>query len=284
MSAGQFRHWEWSLMRTMKLSILALLALALCSCRADAADSRTLEAQVLALTNAHRVVNGLLPLVRAPELDVAAIRHCNDMATKRFFGHIGSDGSNPIQRVAATGYRWILIGENIAAGYLTAQGVVDAWMASAGHRANILNPRFTEIGLGHLFVAGSPWGTYWTQVFSARTAVPAPPPVPVPVPPTPTPPLVPVGEIPNLVSVLPRAGYPGVTLVTLNGSNFGVVRGAGRVTLRKLNTQVYAAVTHVSWAPEQVTIRFTTPQRGWHFARVVRSDGRGSIQMLFYVR
>lgn len=156
----------------------ALIALLLS--RAHAQDP---TAEVLRLVNQARVRHGLAPIARAAELDVAAERHSRDMAINGFFSHTGSDGSNAGQRANAAGYFWYAWGENIAAGFPTAAAVMEAWMNSPGHRANILQPIFQEIGIAVVQQAGSRYGVYWTQVFGARVggavpSMPAPPPPP----------------------------------------------------------------------------------------------------------
>lgn len=72
--------------------------------------------------------------------------------------HVGSDGSTPDTRIAATGYRASWWGENVAAGSETVDEVMDAWLKSAGHCSNIMSSNFTELGVGEA-------GHYWTQVF-----------------------------------------------------------------------------------------------------------------------
>lgn len=95
-------------------------------------------------------------------LNQAAAAHSVDQATRDRMGHDGSDGSRAGDRIARAGggvSRW---GENVAYGYGSASGVVDGWMGSSGHRANILDPGFTRIGVA---VARSANGTpYWTMV------------------------------------------------------------------------------------------------------------------------
>ncbi|BAU87675.1 allergen V5/tpx-1 family protein [Streptomyces laurentii] len=86
------------------------------------------------------------------------------MAARDFFDHTNPDGDGPGERVTATGYQWSTYGENIAKGQATAAEVMEGWMNSPGHRANILNCDFREIGIG-LHTSGGP---YWTQVFGAR--------------------------------------------------------------------------------------------------------------------
>jgi uncharacterized protein YkwD len=118
---------------------------------------------VLALVNEERAAEGLAPLQRNAELDAAAAGHAADMRANGFFSHTGSDGSNVGQRASQAGYDWSRVGENIAWGYPTAAAVMDGWMNSEGHRANILNAGYTEIGLA-VDGEGSP---LWVQVFAA---------------------------------------------------------------------------------------------------------------------
>jgi uncharacterized protein YkwD len=121
---------------------------------------------LLDLVNQARCENGLTPLVANDQLNNAGLAHDVDMALNNFFSHTGSDGSLPWDRVSAQGYSWQTVGENIAAGYTSVQEVFDGWMNSPGHKANILNPNFKEMGLAHISGAGE-WGHYWTQVFAA---------------------------------------------------------------------------------------------------------------------
>jgi uncharacterized protein YkwD len=92
------------------------------------------------------------------------------MACNDYFSHTGSDGSNVGDRVLAEGYRWSWVGENIFAtstsSSAAAQQAFDAWMASSGHRANILSSDFTEIGIGYVYSADSAYGSYFTAVFA----------------------------------------------------------------------------------------------------------------------
>jgi uncharacterized protein YkwD len=96
----------------------------------------------------------------------AAQRHSNDMARHDFFSHTGSDGTQVTDRIDDTGYNWQTCGENIAAGQRSIREVVNDWLASPGHCANIMNPDFEEMGLGRARNAGSTYGIYWTQVFA----------------------------------------------------------------------------------------------------------------------
>ena len=94
----------------------------------------------------------------------AATGHSQDMATLDFFSHTGSNGSTAAQRITAAGYAWRSMGENIAAGQQSVNQVVDGWIASPGHCANLLDPGFTQVGLACVpGGAGNTYPTYWTM-------------------------------------------------------------------------------------------------------------------------
>ncbi|MFD3539084.1 sigma-70 family RNA polymerase sigma factor [Streptomyces sp. NPDC058662] len=121
--------------------------------------------QVVALVNAERAAAGCGPLKEDAQLRAAAQGHSDDMARRDFFSHTSPDGSDPGGRTTAAGYRWSTYGENIAKGQQTPKSVMDAWMNSEGHRKNILNCAFKDIGVGIHQGPGGPW---WTQNFGAR--------------------------------------------------------------------------------------------------------------------
>ncbi len=129
-------------------------------------DSHDDTQALLDLVNQARCENGLTPLVANDQLGNAGLTHNVDMASNNFFDHVGSDGSLPWDRVGAQGYSWNWVGENIAAGYPDVSSVFDGWMNSPGHKANILNANFQEMGLSHISGVGE-WGHYWTQVFAS---------------------------------------------------------------------------------------------------------------------
>ncbi|MET8450856.1 sigma-70 family RNA polymerase sigma factor [Streptomyces sp. NPDC005209] len=131
---------------------------------AQAAPSGTV-AQVVALVNKERANAGCGPLTEDPQLDKAAQGLSDDMAARNFFDHTDPDGRDPGQRITAAGYRWSTYGENIAQGQQTPASVMDSWMHSPGHRANILNCSFKNIGVGVHKGSGGPW---WTQDFGAK--------------------------------------------------------------------------------------------------------------------
>ncbi len=123
------------------------------------------EQELLRLTNAERARAGLPPLRLAAKLSQAAQRHAEDMVRNRFFSHTGSDGSTLVDRARAVGYNYSMVGENIAAGGATPAATMRQWMNSPGHRQNILNRRFTEIGFGYVSAPSDRYRHYWVQVF-----------------------------------------------------------------------------------------------------------------------
>jgi serralysin len=124
------------------------------------------QQQILSLVNIERSKAGLQPLTLNSQLNQAAQNHTNDMISKRYFSHTSPSGSTMTSRVNAVGYRYSTIGENIAAGNATAAGTMTQWMNSPGHRANILNPNFKELGVGY-GPSNDQYRHYWTQVFGA---------------------------------------------------------------------------------------------------------------------
>ncbi|NEQ97332.1 MAG: CAP domain-containing protein [Cyanothece sp. SIO2G6] len=125
--------------------------------------------EVLELTNQFRAENGLDPLSFNQDLAEAAQDHAEDMAQQDFFSHTGEDGSSVLERVRETGYDPRAVGENIAAGQTTPEQVVQAWIGSPGHRANLLNETFTELGVGYEFLKNDTgdvnYNHYWAQNF-----------------------------------------------------------------------------------------------------------------------
>lgn len=118
------------------------------------------EQEVIRMINEIRVQNGLKTLSYDWELSRVARIKSQDMKDNRYFAHNSPVYGTPFQMMKNFGISYRSAGENIARGYATPQAVVNAWMNSSGHRANILNGNFTHIGVG--YVAG---GNYWTQMF-----------------------------------------------------------------------------------------------------------------------
>ncbi len=105
------------------------------------------------------------PLTLSKTLEQAAAAHSADMARHDTLSHSGTDGSTPAQRAERAGYRWRVVGENVAAGPTTAEEVTQGWLASPNHCSNIMDSRFSEMGLAYVFDPDSKGGIYWTQVF-----------------------------------------------------------------------------------------------------------------------
>lgn len=123
------------------------------------------EQQVFALINAERVEEDIAPLTHDALLSEVARCHSEDMLARGFFSHTNPDGEDPFDRLANAGVTYRIAGENVAmlSNYPNpAEGVVEGWMDSAGHRENILRESFTHSGLG---VAREGETYYFTQVF-----------------------------------------------------------------------------------------------------------------------
>ena len=118
------------------------------------------EAEVIRLVNAERAKQGLKALTANWELSRVARYKSQDMVDNKYFAHNSPTYGTPFQMIRNFGISFRTAGENIAYGQRTPRAVVNAWMNSSGHRANILNASYTQIGVG--YVAG---GHYWTQMF-----------------------------------------------------------------------------------------------------------------------
>ncbi len=135
----------------------------------------TADKEMLTLINNARAVgrncgNTAYPAVAAISwnclLENAAQTHSQSMADNNYFDHTGNDGSSPGDRITAAGYSWRAYGENIAAGQPDAESVMQDWLESAGHCANIMRSGFEEVGVG--VAQGGSYGIYWTQDFAAQ--------------------------------------------------------------------------------------------------------------------
>ncbi len=114
--------------------------------------------------NAERSARGLAPMRYDDRLILAAQRHSADQAARGQMSHAGGDGSTLDVRIDRVGYPWRSIAENVAHGQQDAASVLAAWMASDGHRRNILSAN-TQFGVG--LAVGADGLTYWTQVFAS---------------------------------------------------------------------------------------------------------------------
>jgi uncharacterized protein YkwD len=148
-----------------------------CHAHKVTAQVRRFTRSVLCLHNVERRAHGLQPLRGSRTLHRAAVRHARDMVRKHYFGHVSFGGRTVIDRVARTGYgrRRYSAGENIFYGMPprpTPGRVVAAWMASAGHRHQLLNPAWRDLGIGALMRPpfGGRGGVTVVAVFGARGA------------------------------------------------------------------------------------------------------------------
>ncbi len=182
--------------------ITAVLVVSLPSRHAAAVDDE--EAQFLVLINNYRAQNGVGPLSLQSQLTAASEWMANDMATDNYFSHYDNESPprDPVQRDRDYGWNGSPVGENIAAGFVTAQQAFDAWRGSPGHNAAMLSSSFNVIGIGRAFNPNSMFHWYWVTDFSygsgqpvgtpttqPATATPtlSSAPTPSPPPPTPTP-------------------------------------------------------------------------------------------------
>jgi len=125
-----------------------------------------LESSLIQLINQERQSRGIGTLSQQSQLTAAARIHSEDMACNNFVSHTGSDGSLPWDRARDQGYSYSSIAENIFAGSSSAQTIFNGWMNSPGHRDNMLNPTYTEVGVGYQYWADSTYGAYTTAVFA----------------------------------------------------------------------------------------------------------------------
>merc|ERR1740121_1121996 len=112
----------------------------------DGADMAISPRDILNLANAERAKVGAGPVRGNNKLTAACSKHSADMARNNFMSHTGSDGSSFGQRIKREGYSFGAAAENVASGQRNAEGVMRSWMNSAGHRRNILNSRYNEMG------------------------------------------------------------------------------------------------------------------------------------------
>ena len=117
--------------------------------------------ELLNLVNKARAENGLSALTLNSNLSAVAQKKAEDMKNNNYFSHTSPTYGSPFDMIKNAGINYKTAGENIAKGQKTAEAVFNAWMNSSGHRANILNSRFTQMGIG--VTDGS--NKYWSQMF-----------------------------------------------------------------------------------------------------------------------
>ena len=126
----------------------------------DSADVHAYEREVVRLVNIEREKNGLSALTLREDLCIYARVKSQDMRDSGYFSHTSPNYGSPFEMMQSFGITYRTAGENIAMGYSTPQAVVQAWMNSEGHRANILSASYTHLGVGYVADGG-----YWTQWF-----------------------------------------------------------------------------------------------------------------------
>ncbi|MGI6553790.1 MAG: CAP domain-containing protein [Bacillota bacterium] len=124
------------------------------------------EVRVVELVNQERSKAGLAPLQWDASLANVARLKSQDMRDNRYFSHTSPTYGSPFDMMKKFGISYRYAGENIAAGQRTPEEVVRAWMNSPGHKANILNDKYTHIGVG--YASGGSYGAYWTQMFIGK--------------------------------------------------------------------------------------------------------------------
>lgn len=119
---------------------------------------------VLKIVNQERSKQGLKALILDKQLNKVAQLKAEDMKKNNYFDHNSPTLGSPFDLMRSQGVSYRTAGENIAAGQQSAQAVMESWMNSSGHRANILNGNYTKLGVG--FATGGSYGTYWVQEFT----------------------------------------------------------------------------------------------------------------------
>src|SRR5436309_9610486 len=136
---------------------------------ASLSDLARARAAMLARVNAERAKAGRPPLRLDPRLSAAAQAHAEDMMVHSYYNHASPEGQMPLDRVRKTGYAPHIVAENIARGPFTVDEVMDDWMLSREHRANLLHPAFRDFGAGIVVGRNSAVGftVIWVQDFAA---------------------------------------------------------------------------------------------------------------------
>ena len=166
-------NWSWFPVGIPTVQASPMLPLSLTTLQASSSPtvylpiiirSSSFETQLLNLINAERASRGLSTLSADNLLAQVAEAHSQDMINRDFFDHVNPDGLDPGERLYNAGYAASTWGETIGAGQSTPAAMLSGWLNSPPHRAILLSPDYTEIGLG--YVAGGDAGHYWTGVFA----------------------------------------------------------------------------------------------------------------------
>lgn len=126
-----------------------------------------LESEAYQAINQRRAAAGAGLLTIDERLNAAARRYSADMGINGVWDHIGSNGESPFKRIHDAGYSYTVAAENISAGHNRGFDAVEAWMNSAGHRKNMLNPVYNQVGIACYYKPDDNYSFYWTAVFAA---------------------------------------------------------------------------------------------------------------------
>lgn len=122
------------------------------------------EQRLMVLMNHIRKKRGVRPLMPSRVLGEVARAHSRRMSSGNFFSHVDPDGFGPRERLERAGFAWQAFGENIGCGHDSPEKIADTWMNSASHRETILEPAYSEVGIG--LVRGGECRIYWTALFA----------------------------------------------------------------------------------------------------------------------
>ncbi len=259
--------------RELSITILLIIVVALFATSAGTSiiirktdlGAAVLPAVLADLTNQARAGEGEPILIRNTVLDTAAQMKADDMAAKGYFAHTSPEGITPWYWFSKAGYNFVYAGENLAVDFTESVNVENAWLNSPTHRANILNARFSEIGIAT--ASGTYKGkptifvvqTFGAPVSFAPIQIPAP--IPVPVAPTPTPAVTP-GPVPAKKEVPTTAA---------SAASAPLVEGASSSTeSQKLETLAetdqFVAVKNTNFADANQNAVPTAPEGG-HYSK-----------------
>ncbi|MFD6209961.1 CAP domain-containing protein [Peribacillus sp. NPDC060253] len=132
----------------------------------DQENNQSVEQQILSLVNEERSKKGLPSLAMDSAISHVAILKSEDMRDNNYFNHTSPRYGSPFEMMKSFGVSYNYAGENIAAGQPSAEAVMNSWLNSPGHKANILNKNYSKIGIGH--ATGGKYSHYWTQQFTGK--------------------------------------------------------------------------------------------------------------------
>lgn len=149
-------------------AVVAALLFASGSLFAEEIDAKSVTLEI----NRVREAGGLLPVIADDRLALAAADRIRDMEERGYWGHFGPDGSSPFEWVTLRGFRFAAAGENLARGFETAAVMVEAWMESRGHRATLMSPEYTSVGIAVIdgYTTGRAPGKSVVAIFAREQA------------------------------------------------------------------------------------------------------------------